>query len=228
MASKSLDALRTEIRDRGEYRASFVSDSELQTLIESSLAELYDLIVDSNPDWFMKTTPQTVSVVNGTQSYALAADVYKVLGVDVLDTDGDWVTMQQFNWGERNQFQDSGAERRWARYRIMGKNIFIAPPPTWSGSVRIWYVPTHETFASGADTVEDGYPKNWEEYVVTDVLIKLADKEEKDATLLVAQKAALRERMTRLSSTRDDGEPSTVRDTYAEFGDALYPSYYAP
>ncbi len=52
----------------------------------------------------------------------------------------------------------------------------------------------------------------WDEYVIVDVAIKLLQKEESDASLLMSQKGYLIKRIEAMSQNLDAGEPMTVKD----------------
>lgn len=213
--SVALSALRTLIRDRYELDDNYVSDSSLNSWINSSIHELYDLLVDANSDWYAKAS-SSIAIVAGTSSYAIsstASDFYKLVGVDVLDDSGQWRNMQPFTLAERNRYVGSG-EKSLARYRVMNASLHITPTPAWSGSVRIWYLPVAATLSSDGSTFDA--INGWEEYVVVDCCIKAAAKEEADASLWAAQKQALIQRIRTNAQQVDDGEPARVRDVDAE------------
>jgi hypothetical protein len=67
-----------------------------------------------------------------------------------------------------------------------------------------------------SDTV-DGY-SGWTEYVIVDAAIKCLQKEESDVSVLMVQKAALKQRIEEASQNRDAGQPSTISDTRARDG----------
>jgi hypothetical protein len=52
----------------------------------------------------------------------------------------------------------------------------------------------------------------WLEYVITDVAIKILQKEESDVTVLGAQKLMLKQRIEESAFNRDAGRPDTISD----------------
>lgn len=202
--------MRTQIRDRYELDDNYVSDSTLNAWINGSYQDLYDLMLAANTDWFT-TTDTSITVSSGTSAYSLPADFYKLVGVDVADG-SDWYNLRPFNLAERNRY--TNGDKSFARYRIMNGQIHIYPTPAWGAGLRLWYVPVPTALSGDGDTL-DGV-NGWEEYVIVDVMIKAAQKEEQDATLLVAQKEALIKRIQKLAQHVDDGEAPRVRDTQAE------------
>jgi len=231
--NKTLGDLITEIRSRGEVpgqeSTGFVTNVELRSWINGSLAELYDLMVRVNKDFYVSSN--AISVSSGTAEYALPADFYRVVGVDVEGGDGKTYNMQRFNFAERNQLQDSGVDRTRATYRIYDSNFHIVPEPNWSGNVTLWYIPAPKQFVT-ANNSEDSnsydFVSGWEEYVVLDSLIKFAAKEESDASLYAAQKGALRQRIISMATDIDDNEPDRVRDVWTELTGSYFPSYWNP
>ncbi len=212
--TRTLAQLRTEIRDRGEIRSVYVDDTELTRAINVAYSDFYCFLVDTNPDWYLSSG--TITVVSGTDEYDLntmASDFWKVVGVDVREG-GRWYKMEPFNFGSRNEYQNSGLNARNARYRIMGSNLRVSPNPSWGGSIRVWYVPAPTLLSADGDTV-DGVA-GWEEYIVLHTLIQYAAKEESDPSVFAAQLAAIKDQVRALAMNRDDGEADRVRDIWTE------------
>lgn len=210
--TRTLAQLRTEIQNRGDLRSIRHPDAQVDRNINQSIAELYDLLINADPDYYLSS--DDISVTSGTANYALASDFYKAVGVDVQDTDSNWYVMRKFNFAERNQLQDTGTERLDARYRIMGSNLRLRPTPAWTGTVRLWYIPAPTVLTSDSDTF-DGI-SGWEEFVIVDGIIKARVKDEEDITDVMAQKQMLIRRIENMAASRDTGEPDRVRDVYGE------------
>jgi hypothetical protein len=220
----TLSALRSRIRERGEIDNNYISDAVLNDWINESLADLYDQIVATSSDYFLDSS--NINVVSGTDAYALPATFYKALGVDVNEG-GQWFSMRRFNWGERNTFNVvSGQNQRTSGYRIMGGNLRIIPSPSWSSTVRLWFIPAPPKLVLDADTW-DGIA-GWEEFAVLDVLIKFYGKEESDPSVFIAQRDNCLKRIVSLATDRDEGEPKRVRDVYTERARSVLKTYYNP
>lgn len=217
--SETLLGLRTQIRSRGEFRPTYISDSELTTMINQSIAELYDLLVSVNQDYYLSSAD--LAVVAGTAAYALPATFYKAFGVDYVRPDGTLCPLAKFMWPERGSLVRA-ASAELTRYRVMGDNLRLEPVPGWSGTVRFWYIPAPTKLTADGQTF-DGIA-GWEEYVVLDCCIKCAAKEESDASVFMAQKAAQAERIRSLGSERDYHEADRVVDVQT----TARGSYWAP
>jgi len=224
--SVTLLELRTQARQRSDMEQStFVTDSELNSYINASVAELHDILVQAyGEDYFIKTA--TFVTVPGTDSYSLLTsvpdnDLYKMRGVDAkLDTN-DFYTLKRFNFNERNKFKHDGV---WSylgitavRYRLVGDNLIFTPKPDTAVTVKLWYIPKAPKLVLDADTYND--INLYTEYVVVDAAIKMLTKEESDASVFIAQKAELKKRISEASSNRDAGEGDSIQDVYGENGD---------
>jgi hypothetical protein len=201
--------------------SNFVSDAELVDYINGSIAELHDLLIGSDTDYYLLT--DTFNTVSGTETYALPAAFYKLRGVDVRSGSGEWASLRPFNFNERNASNDlsnysiSGS---YFRYRVAGDNLMFNPPPQGIYNVKVWYTPVATKLSSDADVLKD--VNQFSEYVIVDAAIKCLNKEEADVSVLLATKADLRKRIENMSANRDAGQPESISDIYAENLDYFY------
>lgn len=214
----TLAELKLQARQRADMEESeFVSDSELTAYLNSSIAELHDLLIASyNDDYIMN---EHTFAADGTNlQYALPADFYKVRGVDVKFNNGDYTTVKRFNFNRRNEQQNSFAWNLaglpYIEYRLVGSNIRFNRVPDAGMSFRIWYHPVATKLVLDTDSYND--INQFAEYAIVDAAIKMMQKEESDVRVLAAQKEALRQRIIAMAANRDANEPSSVTDVYAE------------
>lgn len=201
-----LSELRERVRERSDMQSTqFISDSELTGYINSSYAELYDILVSRFEDYY--TVEYPFSIANGS-SAALPEDFYKLAGLDFSNS-GDWVTVPKFNFAERNSipYQSFGLARR---YRLIQDNIVIKPDERGPGDYRMWYVPRFVPLVNDSDDMNNVL--DFEEYVIVDAAIKCVVKEESDPQALMIAKQALLARVQSMSANRDEGEPETIAD----------------
>lgn len=222
----TLAELRTQSRQRADMENSnFVSDTELNSYINNSIAELHDIMAEAyGSDYFVTT--DTFSVVSGTDTYALPTDFYILKGVDLQLDNQDFITVKPFNFNERNRYSELGV---WdlagvtnVRYRIIGNNIVFNPVPDRNVTIKLWYVPVATKLVADGDTLDDF--NAFSEYVIVDAAIKMMQKEESDVSVLAAQKMALEKRIRDRAQIRDAGSPKSISDIYAE-GDDFYWRY---
>lgn len=214
----TLGDLKTQARQRADMETStFVGDTELRDYINSSIAELHDILVQSYGSEYFNIT-YLFTTTEGQDSYPLPADFYKVNGVDVKLNGQDFISVKRFNFNERNRYNDitiwnlSGIPS--IRYRVIGANLVFSPKPDGLTDVKMWYTPVAAKLSADSDTLNDF--NQYSEYIITDVAIKMMQKEESDVQVLMAQKQALLQRITYASQNRDAGDPESVSDIYSE------------
>ena len=215
----TLEELKLQSRQRSDMENSeFVSDAELTSYINASIAELHDLLIAAyNEDYYME---EHLFTANGTDiNYALPADFYKLRGVDVRqNASGSWGTVKRFNFNRRNEQQNAFTWNLlglpYLEYRLVGSNIRFNRTADNNTEFRIYYYPRAVKLVADADEFDDF--NGFAEYVVVDAAIKMLAKEESDTSVLMAQKEALRQRIMAMAQNRDANEPESVSDIYAE------------
>ena len=122
--SITLANLRTEVRRRADMETSqFVKDAELNSYINQSIAELYDLLVQKfGNEYFFSTN--TFNLVNGQAAYNLPTDFLKLLAVDIQLANGEFNTIKRFELNERDRYNSTTLRgvygSSWMRYHITG------------------------------------------------------------------------------------------------------------
>lgn len=210
---------RTVIRQRCDMvNDTFISDAEFNSYINYSYYELYDLILQKFADDYYEAKPYTYTTASGQQLYPLPLDFYKLMGVEVALNPSDpnsWVSLRKFQFIQRNLWNYPNVYTFYGvtnlRYRLNGNNLYIVPIPSAGQTLRIWYAPRLSQLINDTDTL-DGV-SGWEEYVIADVCIKALTKEESDASVFMAQKAELKQRIEEAAENRDVGEPEVIGDS---------------
>lgn len=214
----TLSAIRDQVRQRADMvNSQFVTDDELDTYINGSYFELYDLLVQKYGDNYFVAAAYEITT-DGSETYDLPDDFYKLLGVDLQTSDSadSRITLKPFNFAERNRYgtnvQSILGEVNF-RYRLNGNSLWLTPTPDSGQTIILWYVPVMTRLEDDDDTMNG--VSGWEEYVVVDAVIKAKTKEESDVSVELAQKAALVARIESAAENRDAGSPATVTDSRA-------------
>jgi hypothetical protein len=219
----SLADLRSAVRQRADMvNSQFVSDTELNSYINQSYFELYDLLIAQYGNNYYVANPYSF-VTDGTNFlYSLPSDFYKLLGVDLAlsNTLDSYVTIRPFEFIDRNRYAVPNFQSFYGitnlRYRINADKLWFTPIPRSGQTIRIWYIPRMTTLALDTDTA-DGI-SGWTEYIIVDAAIKCLQKEESDVSVLFAQKQSLINRIEAMAQARDAGSPAKVSDNmYADF-----------
>lgn len=208
----SLATMRTIARQRaGMENSTFITDSELDNLINASLRRLYNLLVDARGQGYYKAQT-SFNTSNGQEAYGLPADFYQLVSVDaVLGT--MTLTVHPYMEEERNRYLIPYA---WGTglplyYRLMAGNIRFIPQPTGIYQITLGYIPAPTVLTSGSDSF-DGIA-GWEDFAIWDVVAMMLAKEESDPSFAIGQREMMRAEIQGLAPNRDAGQPERVQDT---------------
>ena len=196
--------------------------------------ELYDILIAVYEDYYKATdaifystnNTQVYDMPNGVLSFTdnsgnsfVAKPIYKLLGLDLgLNSNNNgWVTVAKYNYADRNKYFYPNSNSTIygvfnCQYRWMGNKLELIPAPSGSQPFRIHYIPRLDAMIQDADLSTTSI-SGWLEYVITDVAIKILQKEESDVSVLMAQKMALKARIEESAANRDAGRPDTISDT---------------
>jgi hypothetical protein len=194
----------------------FVNQAEWTEFVNDEWFELYDILVTRYEGYFETTAEATV--ITTSLDYELPNNTYKVLAVDVGDNADHWISIYPYAHGERNH--SSYLSNSCVRYQIIGNSIRLDRMPSNSTTVRIRFVPLPERLENDLDELPTGLCAHWSTYIVVGATIKALLKEESDVQALMAEKAALAQRIATAASRRDVSAPVQVGKTrydYSEF-----------
>jgi len=157
----TLSSLRTSVRQRADMENSqFVTDTELDSYINNSYKELYDIVVSRFEDYYSTQLLFTVSTGN---TQALPTDFYKLRGIDeLLGGVDNYLPLTKWIFGERgtvNRITGLGLTGYLRpQYRVMGGNIEFLPETIATGDYRLWYIPLCQDMVvgvAGTATIQD-------------------------------------------------------------------------
>lgn len=208
-------------RQRSDMEANaFISDTELTTYLNNSLAELDDILVTNYEDYRLSSF---LSVLASNGTIPLPADFYKLRGVDfqVLNVGpSNWWSLRPFMFPERNRFNQTVAAIAWPfgrvqlTYRLADQGIVIMPADQAAGTYQVWYTPLFNPLVLTTDLLPQSMSSQaWTEYAVVDACIKILGKQNLDPSGFLAEKAALRARVIGASKNRNAAGAKRVADT---------------
>lgn len=215
----TLSELRTEVRRRANMENStFVTDAEVNSYINKSYAELYDLLIQQYGEDY-NVSASTITTDSSNTDYALPATFYKLVGVDLLVTgtygnpNASYVTLLPYQFAERNRYSNVVVGLIQPtdnfRYKILGSNIRFIQPDA-NRTVILYFHPRITPLSADGDTL-DGV-NGWEEYIIVDAAMKCLIKEESDISALVLEKSEMKKRVTEMAAQRDVGHSERVSD----------------
>lgn len=238
-AEMSLFELRLRSQQTADRVASdFVTVSEWNAFLRLACYELYDLLITSYEDLyadkyvFINTngTTQNYPLPDGVTNYlggvypnvtgVPAPAFYKLAGMDlgVNTSNNAWVTLQKFDFIERNNFVYPNSTSTIygvynMRYRLMGNKVNIIPTPSGNQQIRMWYSPRLPGMLADTDLTTIGF-SGWLRYVIARTAKYALDKEEgSDTSKLDQELLFLKQRIEEASQNRDIGIPDTISET---------------
>lgn len=205
---------------------SGTAGTELIRYVNLAYRDLYNQIVQTNEHYF--STTSTISVVGGTDSYALPADFYKLDGVD-LQVDalsGRYLTLRPFMFAERNKFRSGLAFSNSPygqvfKYLLAGSNIKFLPIPSMNATVQLWYTPNPTIVSAFTDSLQ--VVVGGDEYMSLYIACAMLIKEESDCTELNSKRQEVLAQLKTALRNRDEGAPKYITDESSINAGALYP-----
>jgi hypothetical protein len=175
---------------------AFPDQDSLTDHINDGLLWLHDKLVAS--DYLLSTS--SITLVSGTEEYALPDDFYKSMRVWRI-SGGTRYEVDRFTLAQLSGHKTSG--------------------PGSSGTVELWYAPQLRKLKRDKDRVEVALPAGWESPVAKHAAIQLLIKEESDTTQLVAERDRDWARILEHIEPRDAGLPDSVEDHYGRWDTGL-------
>lgn len=238
----SLQSLRLACQQKADrVNSQFVTLPEWNTFINLAMYELYDLLITAYEDYYM--APRARFNTNGNQfqypipngsltfqdqdgNNFVPAPLYKLLGVDLaVNVDASqnaFVTLQKFNWIDRNKFvfPNSGSARFGVfnpAYRLMGNNLEFIPTPSSNTTFQLTYIPRLPQMVKDTDITTLGH-SGWLNYVICRAAKYALQKEESDTSAIDQEILFLKQRIEGSAQNRDAGAPSTISNTRGASG----------
>jgi hypothetical protein len=217
----TLAQIRTRVQRRADIE-SFTNrfpTAELNDEINESLARLYGILVSARGvGYYEKTASPAITTVAGTASYALPSDFMALISLET-QINGSNVYLRQYNQQERpwlRNISDWSLASMCPMYRLRGNNLDFAPVPNAVYTVNMYYIPSAPQLVNDTDTF-DGI-SGWEEWIVLDVARKCLQKDDRDCTLVLAERAKVEDEIAKEASSRDAANAERVTDRgYVDF-----------
>lgn len=210
----SLSTLREAVRTRYELPAfsttTWCTTAQVNSLINESLQAYYALLMECYGEEYFSTS-STITASSATTSFPTRC--HKILNLWWLRGTDDVVRIHR---GSADDLLLANyAAKSWneycPKYRLQGTaTILWLPTPSTSYNVRCDHVALPADLSADGDTAEFG--PGWEMQTVADVCQKLAQREEKDPTVFMAERAEWEARIRRQAPDRIEGEPLQLRD----------------
>lgn len=221
----SLADIITLVRQRSNMENNFfVTDQELTTYINNSLAELYGVLTTKYEEYNLSNFLAVIPGDGYSNVISIPSNLMKLRGVDYQNQGQGggplFYTLYPFQFPERNRNNNTlgNITAPWGKYqlsyRLAGVGILIEPQQTAGGTYQVWYTPKYVNLVQTTDTLTIQMDTNaWVEYAVTDCAIKIFNKQNLDPTGFMAEKAQLKERIVGEARNRDASAPKRMANS---------------
>lgn len=206
----TVSQIKEQIRERCDMqRSRFIGDGELLNYINQSHAALWDLFVNKFEGFGINSVSFSTSTTYDT--YQLPPALLRIEKVE-LNHNGNWRTVKSVPYARINEVgtQSSGTGLPFYYARKGLYQMVLKPAPAAVHSCRISYVERAPTLSED-DQLIDGI-NGWEQYIIVDCAIKCSDKEERDVSVLMAEKNDLIRRINESMGNRDESDSHGIRD----------------
>lgn len=207
---RELSRLYSDERPGGEN--AFISDDDVNKLVNLQLRETYDLLVQARGQEFFETKGTLTTTANSAD-VSLPATFYQLLSLYVQWSATDLEPIEALE--SIDDRADFASHIPWGRdvmktFRIRGAGIELFPTPTAETTLQIRYVPRFEDLVADDDefdTVNGG--ERMIAYRVAADMLTIG----KNSNVNVMQLyAAERERIERIAEDRAAAHPARIRD----------------
>jgi hypothetical protein len=219
----TLQDLITLVRqESNQENSQFVTDAELTSYINNSLAEMDDIMIDTYEDYRLEQYTSVIQSPNFT--IPTPQEMLKLRGVDILGngvaSNGSlpWFPIPKFQFIDRGRLNNLTSALTYPfgnvnlSYFWQGaQGIIIYPQVQASGTYQIWWVPKFSELNLVTDVLAVQMDQQaWIEYAVVDCCIKIYGKDNLDTQTFERRKEALRVRIIGSMSNRDVAGPDCI------------------
>jgi hypothetical protein len=204
------EAIRTRYDLPAFSSTTHITTTQINALTNDSLQGYYALLLSLYGDEYYSTS-STITASSATT--AVPTRCLKILNLWWLRGTDDVVRIQR---GSADDLLLANyASKTWTeygpKYRLQGTGTILwLPTPSTSYNVRCDHVALPADLSADGDTLFSG--AGWEQWVIADVCQKLAQREEKDPSVFMAERAGWEARILAQAPDRTEGEPLQLRD----------------
>jgi hypothetical protein len=172
-------------------RGGRAQTADLVPVANRAYKEAWDIIVQSHEDYRTVTSDdQVLAGGDGGNEIELEEDFYKLVAVQ-QKCGTDWGPPLPYYAGAREELS----------YRLEGGSIFVEPPSCAAGTYRYRYVTLVADLTDAGDEIED--VNGWvEAFMVDTMTVRVTEREEEDAGLLVRLRDELKQRVLTMAAHR--------------------------
>lgn len=194
MLNITLEDSRARALDFADMTGSgFPDTARLDGYLNDGFGEIHELLALHD---YLRSK-HAITLVAGTEEYALPADFYKASSVWKL-VSGRRYEIKRFNIAQLSGMKTTG--------------------PASSDSAELWYVPQRALLVKPDDKIGYDLPNGWETFAPLHAAIQLLNREESDVQALMAERERIKQRIVLHVEPRD-ASPDSIEDHYGRWAD---------
>ena len=177
--------------------------------VNSGLAELHDLIVDSYQDFL--TISAEIEMVANEQRVLLPSDFYKLRSIFAYESSDQRRRLSEWQMADQGRYRVAEAWD-YPDYSIISNHIEWLPLPSTTRSVVLYYVRQFVPLEETTDELTPEVPTGWEDYVVGYAANYLFEKQDLDPSAALSKMERAKKRIVSSAAKRNASEPRRTVD----------------
>jgi hypothetical protein len=226
--TRTLLQMRTRVRQLTDTaNDQHIADAFLTYAVNQRIADLWDILVGSDPSRFRVST--TITTTAGIRRYQVAAspptiedgfpaDFHSMIALDLVRGTSRW-PVEEYKFEERS-FGDGSYSDAYGipsvRYEIVGQGLdgtaaelrFDRDPG--ANTYEMHYVQAPQDLSADGDEF-DGVA-GWEEWAIRSVCIDVCHRQKTDPSVHMAEREKVEQRIRVYASKRDQHRPGKIQD----------------
>ena len=190
-----------------------ITDAELNSVVNRSLADLHETIAGVYQDYF--TYLHRTKLEARREHTTLPPYFLQLRALYLVDND-ERVLCEEFHLDDFTGRDTTDYTNR-PKYRIMGQQIRWLPMPERDFPLEIWMTRAFHQLLNDGDEIDPEIPEGWERFVVFDVAAYCLAKLERDPAFAMAERERVRRSIEALARNRDNTGPRSVHDSNWRF-----------
>lgn len=206
--TRTLAQLRTALLIRAGMNTNGTSvdltPAVLNEIINDAIFDGFDVIMGKWADYFTKAS--TTPVVAGTDAYQVPSDFYKLRTLWMLDGTR-YIRLRPIDLDAAHDYtgQSVGTKQSY-RYRLMGRDIILAPVPASAETIKLYYIPVNAELVSDSDSITFDAPVELK-YILALAWQDILDRQNLDPSPAIAKIEKYEAKLRTAADSRDAGEP---------------------
>ena len=192
--------------------SNFIQPDELNQLVDTSVAKLYNMLIGYYEDYFHKK--ETISLVLNQQEYYLPPDFMKMRQVFYVDQSGYQYLLRRMDISEITNYPNYTLAASPNGYAIEGDKLVLYPVPQQTPfQLLLRYIPQYTPPISDNQQIKLQFAFGWDEWIVNDIAVQIRNKAMMPGDELVTERMIIEKKLLHEAKNRNVGDAPRFKDT---------------